>query len=106
MDTLANEIAKIKVSFFKGITRINLTALNFKHPLARDYYRKPSNKKIVRLRNIFKLKGYLRLDDENFIKAIINNNILTEALRAPSLKANIFRHRPESIGEIPRLLLL
>jgi len=46
------------------------------------------------------------LDDKNFIKAIINNNILTEALKAPSLKANTFYYRPESIGEIPKLLLL
>jgi len=106
MDALADKIAKIKASFFRGIARINLTALNFKHPLARDYYRKPSNKKIARLRNIFKLEGCLRLDDENFIKAIVDNNVLTEALRAPSLKVNTFRHRPESIGEIPRLLLL
>ncbi|OCK89149.1 uncharacterized protein K441DRAFT_585511, partial [Cenococcum geophilum 1.58] len=85
---------------------INLTALNFKHPLAHNYYRKLSNKKIARLRNIFKLEGCLQLDDENFIKAIIDNNVLAEALRAPGLKVNIFRHRPESIGEIPRLLLL
>jgi hypothetical protein len=74
--------------------------------LARDYYRKPSNKKIARLRNIFKLKGCLQLDDKNFIKAIINNNILAEALRAPSLKVNTFHYGPEGIGEIPRLLLL
>ena len=32
--------------------------------------------------------------------------MLTEAFKAPSFKVNIFRHRPESIGEIPRLLLL
>ena len=106
MDALANEIAKIKALFFRGIIRINLTVLNFKHPLARNYYYKPSNKKVARLRNIFKLKGCLWLDDKNFIKAIIDNNMLTEAFRAPSFKVNIFYYRPESIGEIPRLLLL
>jgi len=106
MDALADEIAKIKVLFFRGIIRINLTALNFKYPLARNYYYKPFNKKIIRLKNIFKLEGCLRLDNENFIKVIINNNMLIKALRAPNFKANIFYYRPESIGEIPRLLLL
>ena len=32
--------------------------------------------------------------------------MLTEALKALSLKANIFCYRLESIGEIPRLFLL
>ncbi|XTI91941.1 hypothetical protein V2W45_1471624 [Cenococcum geophilum] len=83
MDALADEIAKIKALFFRGIIQINLIVLNFKHPLARNYYH-----------------------NKNFIKAIINNNMLTEALKAPSLKVNIFYHRLESIGEIPKLLLL
>ena len=83
-----------------------MAALNFKYPLARNYHRKPSNKRIAQLRNIFKLEGCLQLDDKNFIKAIVNNNVLAEAFRAPSLKVNIFRYRPEYIGEIPRLLLL
>ena len=46
------------------------------------------------------------MDDENFIKAIVDNNVLIEAFRAPGFKANIFRYRLKSIGEIPRLLLL
>ena len=32
--------------------------------------------------------------------------MLIEALRAPSLKINTFRHRLKGIGEIPRLILL
>ena len=46
------------------------------------------------------------MDDKNFIKAIVDNNVLTEALRAPNLKVNIFYYKLEGIGEIPRLLLL
>jgi hypothetical protein len=45
------------------------------------------------------------LDDENFIKAIVDDNILIEALRAPSLEVNIFYYRLKGIGEISRLIL-
>ena len=47
MDALADKITKIKALFFRGVAQIDLAALNFKHPLARDYYYKPSNKKIA-----------------------------------------------------------
>ena len=106
MDALADKIVKIKALFFRGVAQINLAALNFEYPLARDYYYKPSDKKIAQLKNIFKLKGCLWLDDKNFIKAIIDNNVLTEALRAPSFKVNIFYYGLKGIGEILRLLLL
>ena len=46
------------------------------------------------------------MDDENFIKAIVDNNMLAEAFRAPSFKVNIFYYRLKGIGEILRLLLL
>ncbi|OCL03052.1 hypothetical protein AOQ84DRAFT_420650 [Glonium stellatum] len=104
MDASADEIARVKAQFFRGIAQIDLTALNFDHPLARNYHRQPSSKKIARLKNIFTLENCLRSDEENFIDAIVDDDMLAEALQVSGLEANAFRHRPEGM-EIPRLLI-
>ena len=46
------------------------------------------------------------MDNKNFIKAIVDDNMLAKALKAPSLEVNIFHYRLKGIGEIPRLILL
>ena len=54
MDTLDKDFAAIKAQYFRGVVKINLKALNFKYPLARKYYRGPSKKKVIVLKNVFK----------------------------------------------------
>ncbi|XTI85057.1 hypothetical protein V2W45_1190209, partial [Cenococcum geophilum] len=74
--------------YFRGVAKINLRALNFGHPLARKYYCRPSKKKVIVLKNIFKRTSYNRLTKEHFIKAIIDNNALVDALRVSSIDKN------------------
>jgi len=54
MDTLDKDFAAIKAQCFRGVAKINLKALNFKYSLARKYYYRPSKKKVIVLKNIFK----------------------------------------------------
>ena len=89
MDTLDKDFAAIKAQYFRGVVKVNLKALNFEYPLARKYYRRPSKKKIIVLKNIFKRTSYNRLTKEYFIKAIIDNNILADTLRVSSINKNI-----------------
>ncbi|XTI85589.1 hypothetical protein V2W45_1196816, partial [Cenococcum geophilum] len=74
--------------YFRGVAKINLRALNFGHPLARKYHYRPSKKKVTVLKNIFKKTSYNRLTKEHFIKAIMDNNILVNALRVSSINKN------------------
>ena len=88
MDTLDKDFVAIKAQYFRGVAKINLKALNFEHPLARKYYYRPSKKKVIVLKNIFKRTSYNRLTKEHFIKAIIDNNTLIDALRVSSIDKN------------------
>jgi len=46
IDTLDKDFIAIKAQYFRGVVKINLRALNFEHPLARKYHRKPFKKKL------------------------------------------------------------
>jgi len=89
IDILDKDFAAIKAQYFKGVVKINLRALNFRYPLARKYYYRPSKKKVIVLKNIFKRTSYNRLTKKHFIKAIIDNNALADALRVSSINKNI-----------------
>ncbi|OCK87166.1 uncharacterized protein K441DRAFT_595380, partial [Cenococcum geophilum 1.58] len=77
-----------KAQCFRGVVKINLKALNFEHSLARKYYCRPFKKKVIVLKNVFKKTSYNRLTKEHFIKAIVDNNVLTDALRVFSINKN------------------
>jgi hypothetical protein len=89
INTLGKDFAAIKAQCFRGVAKVNLKALNFEHPLARKYYYRSSKKKVIVLKNIFKRTSCDRLTEEHFIKAIIDNNILADALRVSSIDKNI-----------------
>ena len=91
MDTLGKDFAAIKVQCFRGVVKVNLKALNFEHLLACKYYCRPSKKKVTVLKNVFKKTSCDRLTEEHFIKAIIDNNILADALRVSSTDKNTLR---------------
>ncbi|KAF2650673.1 hypothetical protein K491DRAFT_666825 [Lophiostoma macrostomum CBS 122681] len=74
------ELSKIKATCFRGIARIQLTALNFDHPLVQRKHRSVSQKNVRRLRGIFEKVGCLRLQEENFINAIVDDASLDDAL--------------------------
>ena len=86
---LDKDFAAIKAQCFRGVTKINLKALNFKHPLACKYYYRPSKKKVIVLKNIFKRTSCNRLTEEHFIKAIVDDDTLVDALRVSSIDKNI-----------------
>ena len=54
MDTLGKDFAAIKAQCFRGVIKVNLKALNFKHPLVYKYHYRPSKKKVTVLKNVFK----------------------------------------------------
>ena len=89
IDMLDKDFAAIKAQYFRGVAKINLKALNFEHYLARKYYCRPFKKKVIVLKNVFKRTSCDQLTKEHFIKAIIDNNILIDALRVSSINKNI-----------------
>ncbi|OCK88040.1 uncharacterized protein K441DRAFT_591112, partial [Cenococcum geophilum 1.58] len=82
------DFAAIKAQCFRGVVKVNLKALNFKHPLARKYYCGPSKKKVIVLKKVFKRTSCDRLTKEYFIKAIVDDNTLIDALRVSSINKN------------------
>ncbi|XTI87034.1 hypothetical protein V2W45_1236413 [Cenococcum geophilum] len=88
INTLDKDFAAIKAQYFRGVTKINLRALNFGHPLARKYYYRPSKKKVIVLKNIFKRTSCNRLTKKHFIKAIVDNNVLADTLKVSSINKN------------------
>jgi hypothetical protein len=74
------ELSSIKASSFRGIARCPLGALNFTHPLVRRKHRKISQKNVQRLHGVFRKVGCLRLQEENFINAIVDDEALDNAL--------------------------
>ena len=58
IDMLGKDFTAIKAQCFRGVAKVDLKALNFKHPLARKYYYRPSKKKVTVLKNIFKKTSY------------------------------------------------
>ena len=45
IDTLNKDFVAIKAQYFRGVVKIDLKILNFKHPLVRKYYCRLSKKK-------------------------------------------------------------
>jgi len=88
IDTLDKDFIAIKAQCFRGVIKVDLKALNFEHPLARKYYRGPSKKKVIVLKKVFKRTSCDRLTKEHFIKAIVDNNALVDALRVFSINEN------------------
>lgn len=70
-----------KAAHYRGIAKISLDALNFDHPLVVQKHRQVSQKNVERLRRVFRQHGCERLQQENFVSAIIDEDALEVALR-------------------------
>ena len=98
------EFVAIKERSFLGIARIPLDALDFNHELQK-VHRVLSDRAVARLENIFEKEGCLRLQDENHISAVVDEDELVWALAVTGLeRGNLPRH--PSGGDIPELGLM
>lgn len=99
-----SELSSIRRKFLRGIAKVNLDALKFSHPLVQKKHRATSHKNISRLENIFKQKGCLRLQSENFIRAVIDDSTLETSLELAGISPDEFRYLQEG-DELPHLTL-
>ena len=89
IDILGKDFTAIKVQCFRGVAKVDFKTLNFKYPLVCKYYCRLFKKKVIVLKNVFKKTSCDWLTEEHFIKAIVDNNILVDALRVSSIDKNI-----------------
>jgi hypothetical protein len=80
----------MKSEFFVGVARINLDKLSF-HDALRKEQRAESEKATARLLSVFQLEGCQRLEENNFIDALIDERSLDSALAAASVTREEFR---------------
>jgi hypothetical protein len=86
-----NELAALRTECYRGIARVRLSALNFRHPLAIAQHRELSLSNVQRLENIFQHNGCLRLEEENVINAIVPDDELVAILASLGLCSEEFR---------------
>ncbi|ENI00446.1 hypothetical protein COCC4DRAFT_150601 [Bipolaris maydis ATCC 48331] len=78
-------LATHKANCFRGLVRVHLDCLQFEHQLFLNKHREVSPQNVRRLQKIFEKTGCLRLQDENVIDAVVENDRLDAALRAIGL---------------------
>lgn len=74
------ELSKVKAACFRGLARVQLHALHFDHPLVERKHRSISQKNVRRLQRVFGEVGCLRLQEENYINAVVDDASLDKAL--------------------------
>ena len=79
--------SKLKATYFRGVVRVQLDALNF-HPLVQQKRRKVSQKNVRQLQKIFEKVGCLRLQEENFINAVVDDASLDDAVAISQVSRN------------------
>ncbi|ORX91555.1 hypothetical protein BCR34DRAFT_649961, partial [Clohesyomyces aquaticus] len=84
------ELAVIKAGAYRGIAKIQLSALNFEHPLVQQEHRKVSIQNVRRLQRVFERNGCWRLQEENFVNAIVDDVTLNASLAAAGLGKDDF----------------
>jgi AraC-like DNA-binding protein len=97
-------LAAHKVECYRGIARIRLQSLHFQHPLVLERHREESQKNVRRLQRIFKKTGCFRLQDENVINAVVEEDQLDAALHTINLTTDDFRNI-HSARDAPALAL-
>lgn len=78
-------LAKHKANCFRGLIRAPLNCLQFNHQLFLNKHREESPQNVRRLQKIFEKTGCLRLQDENIIDAVVEDDRLNAALHAIGL---------------------
>jgi hypothetical protein len=80
----------MKSEFFIGIARIHLDKLSFHDALSKQH-RAESEKATARLLSVFQLEGCQRLEENNFIDALISEGRLDSALATAGVTREQFR---------------
>ncbi|KAH7551129.1 hypothetical protein BM1_10003 [Bipolaris maydis] len=78
-------LAEHKANCFRGLIRARLDCLQFNHQLFLNKHREESPQNVRRLQKIFEKTGCLRLQDENIIDAVVEDDRLNAALHAIGL---------------------
>ena len=74
------DFATTRSRCFRGIARVPLYALKFQNKLVLDKHRELSEENVRRLQNIYEQVGCNRLDEENVINAVVEDEDLGAAL--------------------------
>jgi hypothetical protein len=74
------ELRKQKLRCYRGIARVSLESLTFRHALAENKHRAISQENVRRLKRIFEHNGCLRLQEEHVINATVHDDDLDAAL--------------------------
>ncbi|EUC40671.1 hypothetical protein COCMIDRAFT_108213 [Bipolaris oryzae ATCC 44560] len=97
-------LAKHKANCFRGLIRARLDCLQFNHQLFLNKHREESPQNVRRLQKIFEKTGCLRLQEENIIDAVVEDDRLNAALHAIGL-SNEALQKIRSPEDAPSLYL-
>ena len=85
-------LAKDTLKCYRGIARVPLNSLNFKHNLVKKKHRDISQQNVLHLVEVFERNGCLRLQEEHVIDAVIRDEDLVEALSRQGILEEDFRN--------------
>jgi hypothetical protein len=80
MELLDREFSAERLTCYQGIARIPLNALRFGHRTVLNKHRDLSHENVIRLERIYEQVGCLRLQEENVINAVVEDDDLVAAL--------------------------
>jgi hypothetical protein len=73
---------ELKATYYRGLFRVPLSALNFHHGLGDQTHRELSQKNVYCIQKVFEKQGCLRTHEENFITAIVDDESLNSVADA------------------------
>ncbi|EOA87100.1 uncharacterized protein SETTUDRAFT_31400 [Exserohilum turcica Et28A] len=92
MELLDEDFATKKLTCYRGIARLPLDALGFRHSTVLDKHREVSLENVRRLERIYGQVGCLRLQDENVVNAIVEDDHLIAALSTHGISLDDMRN--------------
>jgi hypothetical protein len=102
-----DSVSALKAECFVGIARVDLDLLSFEYALQGRKHRGESKKAVARLLSVFELEGCHRLEESNFVEAVINRACLTAALAQVGLTEQKFQAQsytqPRTVEDVVQL---
>ena len=92
MELLEGDLAARKLMCYRGIARVPLHALQFGHRIVQEKHRDLSQENVRRLERIYEQVGCSRLQEENVINAVIEDDDLVVALSPHSMSLDNMRN--------------
>ncbi|RII17524.1 hypothetical protein CUC08_Gglean002364 [Alternaria sp. MG1] len=92
MELLDADFAAQKLMCYRGIARVPLHALRFGHGVVVDKHRDLSYENVIRLEKIYEQVGCSRLQEENVINAVIEDDDLVAALSLHGMSLDDMRN--------------